>query len=386
VIHITILLILFGLFLGLSGYIIFKRNMHIWLADYIWGDWRSWVPGGKPVHIMFSFVDHFEPHHGQVDDEKARTRMDYWVERYPQLAKRYKDADGNYLKHTWFYPYDELEESELKKLNILCKEGFGEVEFHLHHKNDTSQTLREKLLAGLKVFNKYDICLTEDDRVTYGFIHGNWALDNSISKNGQNFCGVNDELTVLQETGCYADFTFPAYLEQSQPKFVNNIFYAKDNPEKPKSHHTGIPVMVNGKNNNDLMLIQGPMALNWKRRKLAFFPNVEDGNIHQGNMFDKSKVDLWIKTGIRVKGKDDWIFVKIFTHGAPEKNHEPVLGKDAEKLFDYLTSKYNDGKKYILHFVTSRETYNIIKAAENGKDGNPDDYRDYEIKRYKNTL
>src|SRR5262249_39602993 len=32
-----------------------------------------------------------------------------------------------------------------------------------------------------------------------------------------------------------------------------------------------------------------------------------------------------------------------------------------------------------LHFVTAREAYNIVKAAEAGLSGNPNDYRDYEI-------
>ena len=332
-------------------------------------------------------MDHFEPHHGNVDDEKAQQRMQTWLQEYPALAKKYTDADGNHLKHTWFYPYDELSEIELEQLNRLCKDGLGEVEFHLHHKNDTSETLKEKLLAGLEVFNKYGIAITEEEQITYGFIHGNWALDNSIQIKGQNFCGVNDEISLLKETGCYADFTFPAYLEQSQPRYVNNIFYATDDPHKPKSHHTGQQSKVGiDSDKYDLMLVQGPMLLNWKRRKLGFFPNIEDGNIHKGNVFDKSKINLWIKAGIHVQGKEDWIFVKIFTHGAPEKNYETVLGSDAERLFDYLTQKYNDGQNYILHFVTSREMYNIIKAAENNEQGNPNQFRDYLIKRYKNTL
>lgn len=383
---IGIIFILF-IFFALLGALLYKRNMHLWLWDYLFGNWRKDSNENKPKHIIFCYVDHFEPHHGNVDDEKAQQRMQTWLQEYPVLAKKYTDADGNHLKHTWFYPYDELSEIELEQLNRLCKDGLGEVEFHLHHKNDTSETLKEKLLAGLEVFNKYGIAITEEEQITYGFIHGNWALDNSIQIKGQNFCGVNDEISLLKETGCYADFTFPAYLEQSQPRYVNNIFYATDDPGKPKSHHTGQQSKVGiDSDKYDLMLVQGPMLLNWKRRKLGFFPNIEDGNIHKGNVFDKSKIDLWIKAGIHVQGKEDWIFVKIFTHGAPEKNYETVLGSDAERLFDYLTQKYNDGQNYILHFVTSREMYNIIKAAEKGEQGNPNQFRDYLIKRYKNTL
>jgi len=385
---ILIISILFIIVFIIVGILIVKRNIYIWLWDYLFGTWRKKVPNTqKTKHIMFCYVDHFEPHLGKVDDEIAQRRMETWLSEYPVLAKKYTDADGYFLKHTWFYPYDELSEIELEQLNQLCKEGLGEVEFHLHHKNDTSDSLKAKLKAGLKVFNKYGIAITEDDQITYGFIHGNWALDNSIKIKGNNFCGVNNEISLLKETGCYADFTFPAYLEQSQPKFVNNIFYAIDDPHKPKSYNKGIQSKVGiDSDMYDLMLVQGPLMLNWKRRKLGFFPNIEDGNIHKGNVFHKSKIDLWIKANIHVHGKKDWIFVKVFTHGASEKNYEQVLGHDAESLFDYLTQRYNDGENYILHFVTAREMYNIIRAAENNEKGDPNQYRDYLIKRYKNTI
>jgi hypothetical protein len=43
----------------------------------------------------------------------------------------------------------------------------------------------------------------------------------------------------------------------------------------------------------------------------------------------------------------------------------------------YLESRYNDGKRYVLHYVTAREAYNIVKAAEAGEQGDPGRYRDY---------
>ncbi len=53
-----------------------------------------------------------------------------------------------------------------------------------------------------------------------------------------------------------------------------------------------------------------------------------------------------------------------------------------ERIFDYPETAYNDGDNYILHYVTARELYNVIKAIEAGEDGsNPEDYRDYLISR-----
>ena len=48
----------------------------------------------------------------------------------------------------------------------------------------------------------------ERSEVGYAFIHGNWSLCNS--RPDGRYCGVNNELDVLRETGCYADFTLPS--------------------------------------------------------------------------------------------------------------------------------------------------------------------------------
>jgi hypothetical protein len=46
-------------------------------------------------------------------------------------------------------------------------------------------------------------------------------------------------------------------------------------------------------------------------------------------------------------------------------------------MFSHLEQKYNDGKHYLLHYVTAREAYNIVRAAEDGHSGDPNQYRDY---------
>jgi hypothetical protein len=48
-------------------------------------------------------------------------------------------------------------------------------------------------------------------------------------------------------------------------------------------------------------------------------------------------------------------------------------------MHKHLAEKYNDGTKWKLHYVTAREMYNIIRAAEDGNGGSPGQYRDYEI-------
>jgi len=52
-----------------------------------------------------------------------------------------------------------------------------------------------------------------------------------------------------------------------------------------------------------------------------------------------------------------------------------------DEAFTYLESQYNDGVAWKLHYVSAREAYNIIKAAESGLDGDPGEYRDFLIPR-----
>ena len=52
-----------------------------------------------------------------------------------------------------------------------------------------------------------------------------------------------------------------------------------------------------------------------------------------------------------------------------------------DRAFSHLESRYNDGKDWKLHYVSAREMYNIVKAAEQGLTGDPGQYRDHLIPR-----
>lgn len=56
---------------------------------------------------------------------------------------------------------------------------------------------------------------------------------------------------------------------------------------------------------------------------------------------------------------------------------DTLLGQAMHDMHSYLENAYNDGRRHVLHYVTAREVYNIIKAAEAGKSGNPNDWRDF---------
>lgn len=336
----------------------------------------------EPVHIMLSVVDHFEPFFGGVDRKTAENRVKQWVERYPVFAGKYQDADGKMPQHTWFYP-PHLDHCFLKDLVGLCKQGYGEIEMHLHHNHmepfpDTSETLRQKILKCIEDYSKYGIFCLPDGSKRFAFIHGDWSLDNS---RGPEICGINDEIRILKECGCYADFTFPS-LGEAQPAIINKIYYVEDDPSKPKSYNKGRELFAGGKPWGDLLMIPGILGLRWKSRTHRFRPSIEASNIDESDYPFPERIDYWIKNAVRIEGRPDWLFIKLHTHGVREETWDSVLGEKADQMYSYLGRKYNDGERYVLHYVTAREMYNIIKSVEAREESEPNRCRNYFLEKY----
>ncbi|WP_334178684.1 right-handed parallel beta-helix repeat-containing protein [Pseudoxanthomonas sp.] len=359
-----------------------KRNVMGWLLAWMKQDWRAPVPEGATRHLLFCFVDHYEPAWGKPDLEKERARVARWRRDLPRLCEGHRDADGRPPVHSFFYPEEEYREEHLDALVELCRQGLGEIEIHLHHDDDTEAGLREKLSRFTELLAARHDALPRDPvsgQPRWAFIHGNWALDNS-HPSGRH-CGVDNELIVLREEGCYADFTLPAAPDPCQTRTVNRIHYAKDDPVRCKSHDTGPRVRVGGQQDGDLMIIQGPLGFRWKSRKFGLIPRIENSDIRKVAPPSRDRIDAWVQTGIHIEGRPEWTFVKIHTHGAEDCDMDTLLGRSMDEAHSYLESRYNDGRAWKLHYVSAREMYNLAKAAEAGEIGEPGLYRDYVIPR-----
>lgn len=397
---ITVVVIFFLLCLGSFIFLLKFYKPRPWIPNYVAHLLTRKKNLNHPTtskHIIFLYVDHFEPQWQGANFERQKKRINTWLKRYPKMAEKHLDSDGRHPQHTWFYMVDDWMNRvqnywNLREISKLCYEGFGEIELHVHHgpqgdifgNVSDSQALYE-LIDKLKYFFSLTgalITAEKDPRRIYGFIHGMWALDNSIEK----FCGVNDELTVLQMTGCYCDFTMPSGpVTPTQSKKINRIYYAKDDPDWPKSYDMGVDVSVSNAPREGLMIFSGPFHVNFDFSDIT----VDTGELDTDSKLSKytieKRVDDWVKANIHVRGQPNWVFVKICTHGCMEENFHFNFGSTAHRMFSYLEKKYNDGEKFQLHYVTAREAYNIVKAAEAGESRNPDKYRDYIIKPYANT-
>ena len=361
------------------------RNAHLWLPGYLRARiGRERPPQNSTIHVLFCVADHYEPDHQSASMDQERSRVARWCTEYPKLFERFRDADGRPPQHSFFFPAEMYRPEYLDSLASLCAAGFGEVEVHLHHHNDTSAGVRATLESFTTALVERHGLLSRfpDGRIAYAFIHGNWALDNGGLDD--SVCGVNDELTVLRETGCYADLTMPAVPDPAQSRIVNAIYYAQDDPKAPRSYDTGVPMRVGGTPPPDsLLLIEGPLTIWWPRPIRRVMPRIDCGALDQstGNRPSAARFARWMDANVTVVGRPEWVFVKVHTHGAPEFNADVLLGEDNVEFHRRIVQEFNDGTRYRLHYVTAREMYNIAKAAEAGKSGDPAQYRDFEIRR-----
>jgi len=350
---------------------------HIWYRDYKRHIHKTKkLTTSNPIDIIVLVTDHYEP--AKKDGAKACEKVNDWCENYANIASEFVDSDGIHPQHTWFYRYDFPDFNILNTLSRYVHNGFGEIEFHLHHGFDTSDTFNEKIENGVQWFNSSGAMISAEEfpQQRFAYIAGNWALDNG--RNDPQFSGVNDEIRTLSKHGCYADFTFPAIGCDAQPEKVNSIYYATDDPEKPKSYNTGVDVTVGGTESGDLMIVEGPIFLNWQNSYL------ENGAFESFQPYIKERLKYWENAHVHVKGRPEWIFMKLHTHGMQSKSI--FSDGNFKELCQDLDTTFGKDSNYRLHYVTSREAYNIIKAAEAGLTGNPNEYRNYLIKQPINKM
>jgi hypothetical protein len=360
------------LYFGAWAYRIVSRKYYIWLPGYVSWLWNQEKSAAAPVHILFFLVDHFEP-------GENGAMMDRWVAAYPKIAGRHHDSAGRPWQHTWFYPGEQPIDRNMVALQKLVAGGYGETELHLHHFNDTEQSARQRFERSIAWFQRFGFLKSADGATHFGFIHGNWSLDNS---RGNQFCGNNRELIMLRELGCFADYTFSSIFEVSQPSTVNNIFEATDD-DRPKSYDHGTPLRAGVKPEGDLLIFQGPLLLVPTLKPAKLFLEVENAEIHAAVPVTPRRVDAWVRANIHVEGRPEWRFIKVHTHGGTQdEDADELLGPELDGALSYMERTYNDGVRYVLHYVTAREAFNVARAAADGKRGDPRQYYDYLIPPY----
>jgi hypothetical protein len=93
---------------------------------------------------------------------------------------------------------------------------------------------------------------------------------------------------------------------------------------------------------------------------------LENGDITGINPGTPDRVDKWVRTAVSVRGWPRWVFIKVHTHGTIERNTSLLLSPEGAGLYADLLSRYNDGDRYVVHFVTAWQMYRCVRALESG--------------------
>jgi len=350
------------------------RRLDLWLPSYVLGTAARLRArrerSDRTTHVFFLICDHYEPRHKATREGQPQERVAAWRRDYPAFQQRCIDAFGHAPLHSWFYPPHHGAE-HLPELQAMAHGGGGEIELHYHHDNDTAETLTRDLKSTLALYHRHGLLLESGDppRTAFGFVHGDWTLDNAC--NGK-YCGVNGELSLLAGLGCWGDFTMPS-ANESQTRKINSIYYAVDSPERHKSHDHGVDAAVGRSDREGFFLMQGPLAINWHA---PGHPRIENASLTTPNWGRPDRVRSWLDCGVHVKGRPEWLFIKLHTHGAVERDFDALFGDKAFQMHATLNELCNDGRKYQLHYVTARQAYNLAKAAERGLGGDPRQWLD----------
>lgn len=357
--------------------------------------WRalSAAPRGE-VHLVIAIADHFEP---AIDPQGGQKRMpraeqerrlEWWNRDYPKAIERWRDHDGRPFVHTYFYPAEQYDEGLLGMLADHCHAGWGEVEIHLHHgvtEPDTADNTRRVLteFRDQLAFRHRCLALEEgSNQPRYAFVHGDFALANSA---GGRFCGVDSEMKVLAETGCYADFTLPAGIHHpAQISKINSLYECGLPLEYAAPHRKGNNLAVGRAPRTFPLMVQGPLLADWKAGLRSPGQLLEASAITRWNPMTLRRLALWKKANITVQGRPDWLFIKLHCHSMDPRQKEVVIGDSFRNFLSELTSSARE-RKETLHFATAREMTNIMLAACDGKEGNPGEYRDYRFKQMANV-
>lgn len=333
---------------------------------------------GVPCHLVFLVANHFEP----ATTSEGLVQLEQWCKLARSTGEAIRDHDGTPFRHTNFFPAEQYERRRLEMISALQAEGFGEVEIHFHHgvdEPDTVENTRHILKGFRDVLAEEHKCLSREkpaDSPKYAFVHGNWALANSA---GGKFCGVDSEMQILADTGCYADFTLPSAPDRSQVPRINAIYQCGNPLTQARPHRSGPGLKVGDKPVLPV-IFTGPLVFDWSRRVRGLpIPRVDDGSLAQNYPLTLDRLNRWRNAHISVEGRPEWIFIKLYSHAFFEWDQDLMIGEQMKRFMNQVLELGNRTGQFKVHFASAREAFNMVMAALDGCSGEPGRYREYRL-------
>jgi hypothetical protein len=332
------------------------RHAEIWLAPYAKHRLRKMMSRVKPKRAWVALCDHYEPLGRSPSLDGALAKVAEWRDKWPRIAGDAPgDATGQRPQYSFFYPQEEYRSDLLDGIAEIVRLGVGDLEVHLHHENERAETFVQKVSEFCRrLTDDHGLLRQHDGRTVFGFIHGNWALDNS-RPDGKR-CGLNGEIALLRDLGCYADFTMPSAPSPTQGRVINQVYWCTSNADgSSRSFDRGIEATIGGGGRGDLLMITGPLGVRFGERLV---PRLETGEIASYDLATAKRVRRWFDLAPMV-GND--LFLKLYTHGADDRNIGALLDHGLRDLYRLLAEEA-ERRKIELRWATAWQMYQAVEA------------------------
>ena len=195
------------------------------------------------------------------------------LEDYPRFCQEFRDSDGRPPRHTFFYPIESTSSGSRCAGGVLQtrprRGGDPPPSRPRHFGKPASDP--DDLQGGSGTEPWPARPASRDGRGRLRLRARKLGIGQRAARRG--LCGVNDEIEILKRTGCYADFTLPSAPDPTQTRKINSIYYAVDDPHRPKSHDSGTDLGSGTDPRDGLMIVQGPLVLDWRRPQVGDSPS-----------------------------------------------------------------------------------------------------------------
>src|SRR5262249_34159743 len=160
----------------------------------------------------------------------------------------------------------------------------------------------------------------------------------------------------------------PSIYSRAQVPRINAIYECGLPISEPSPHRKGPGLRV-GRTPALPILLTGPTILDWPAAKRwPPVPRIDDGVLDSKYGLSMARLERWIRAGISVDGRPNWLFIKLYGHAFFSGDQDVLVGPAAQRFFSGLCEFGEETGQFKVHFATAREAFNIAMAAVHGCD------------------
>lgn len=79
---------------------------------------------------------------------------------------------------------------------------------------------------------------------------------------------------------------------------------------------------------------------------------------------DMARLRRWVNANVTVKGRLEWVFIKLYCHGFFGHDQDACIGDGAARFFSEIIENGVRTGEYDVHFATAREAYKHCSGSD----------------------